>query len=277
VPLSVLLCEGVAGGPDTRILFHILRGVVGVVQPYGGKDGLPVRVAARREMRTDAARSCCALGDGDFPRDPEVWNPSDEARPWIDKQGMRIGWLWRRKEIENYLLDPSVLAHVFAWSDEQRGQYEQYVRAAWEKATVSTAARMALTCHAPVKGRLETGIEPHLDRDAVRERLLARAHGYNADQHVDTTALEERWIALLPECEPGGRFFANAATIFAGKDVFSLLVNQKGIQGFQPELKSKAKLVERVLQAMEKDEAPHEWLPEWRSLRAAVSAWSPSD
>lgn len=276
MPLTTLLCEGTSGSPDARLLRQILRGVVGVVQPMGGKDGLPVRVVARRETGIATALRCCALGDGDFPREPETWAPSDEARPWIDKYGAHIGWLWRRKEIENYLFDAHVLARVFSWSDSKQDLYVQHVRKAHDQAAMSTAARMALTCHAPGKGRLDTNINPRLSQQDIGQKLLERATAYAADHCIDAAALEARWKALIPECLAGGRFHPHAEVVFAGKDLCDLLGNAPGIQQIQPELKSKPQLVERVLLAMEQDDAPHEWLPEWRSLRIAVQAWSPA-
>lgn len=275
MPLTTLLCEGTSGSPDARVLRQILRGVVGVVQPMGGKDGLPVRIAARRETGIPSTSSCGALGDGDFPRQPETWAPSDDARPWIDKRGNQVGWLWRRKEIENYLFDVDVLTRVFSWKEARRALYVHQLSIAHERAAVSTAARMALTCHAPSKGRLDTNIDPRLSEQDIGQKLLERATAYATAHRVDAAVLEARWKTLIPECQPGGRFHANAGIVFSGKDICHLLVNAPGIQDIQPELKSKVKLVERVLLAMEQDDSPHEWLPEWRSLRAAVEAWSP--
>lgn len=91
---------------------------------------------------------------------------------------------------------------------------------AHELAAVSTAARMALTCYAPSKGRLDTHVEPRLSQQEIRQKLLDRAAAYAADHCIDcidVAAMEARWKALIPE-----------------------------------------------------------WLPEWRSLRAAVQAWSPA-
>lgn len=276
MPLTTLLCEGIPGGPDARVLRQILRGVVGVVQPMGGKDGLPVRVVARRETGIPTTMRCCAVGDGDFPRQPETWAPSDEAKPWIDKHGVHIGWLWRRKEIENYLFDADVLTRVFSWLDAKRALYKDRVRTAHDQAAVSTAARMALTCHAPSKGRLDTKIDPRLSQQDIGQKLFERVTAYAAAHRVDAAALEARWKALIPECQLGGRFHANAEVVFSGKDICPLLVSAPRIQDIQPELKSQEKLVERVLLAMEQDDSPHDWLPEWRSLRAAVEAWSPA-
>ncbi len=54
------------------------------------------------------------LKDGDFDRDWQA--PSDQPRPWTKQLGSRrverIGWTWARKEIENYLIDPEVVARA---------------------------------------------------------------------------------------------------------------------------------------------------------------------
>ena len=110
MPVSVLLCEGEDNSPDVRLLGALLRGTGVSVEPSGGKGVLQNLVRSRRFQNPRV----CGLTDGDFPRKPETWMlSSDEGpRPWVPKDAM-LGWKWRRKEVENYFIDPEVLQRTF--------------------------------------------------------------------------------------------------------------------------------------------------------------------
>src|SRR5882724_9783651 len=104
MPVSVLLCEGVTGSPDARILRKLLAGIC-TVEPCGSKSGMDARVLAWRSAipgSTVAALRDADL-DGEWPRD------KDQPQPWIKKvvggQSVPLGWIWSRTEIENYLID----------------------------------------------------------------------------------------------------------------------------------------------------------------------------
>lgn len=187
-------------------------------------------------------------------------------------QGEMLGWQWRRKEIENYLVDPEVLTRALGWDAAKRGAYESSLERVLDDLGPATAARMALTACAPRKVRLATDVrlgaaEAELERD-----LVDIAAKYNEGARVEELALVETFRWCLPECRPGGRFRAQAREVFAGKNIVDRI---QSTAGFDRELKNKDALFERVLVALERDAAPHEWLPEWRALRGAVESWEP--
>ena len=270
MPVNLLLCEGGPKSPDIRVLSAVLNGVAGEVRPSGGKQGLRELVKSLRVHN----RSCVALADGDFPRIPESWAASDEARRWDD--GIEfLGWLWRRKEVENYLLDPEVLKRTFGWTTTKVLDYQAQLAEAAKIISVPTAARMSLVVHAPKKTRLETNVTLTLPDSELRTQLSRRARNYNSGATIKAKALLETYHRLKPECSPSGRLHPSALVVFAGKDLMQALGHMKGVRAIQPELADGTALTESVLETLEKSPAPYTWLPEWSSLRAAVEAWTP--
>lgn len=267
MPVALLLCEGPPQSFDVRLLSVLLRGVVGEIRPSGGKDGFPNLVKSLRRSQPDT----CGLCDGDFPRLPETWMPSDDAAEWTVGTEC-LGWRWRRKEVENYLLDPVVLQRALAWSDEQRGDYEAAVERVLSRLAPSTAARMALTAHAPRKVRVDTQVDPTASEAKIEELLRAKASAYNAGALIDEAALLSSYRELLPECK-AGRFRPHGLSVFSGKSIAALLGNSAKIQDLHPSLKHIDSLGDAVIEAAAKALAPHEWLPEWNSLRQAVELW----
>lgn len=269
MPVSVLLCEGVDNGPDVRLLGAILRGTGVSIEPSGGKDGFSNLVRSRRRQNPRV----CGLSDGDFPRKPETWTPPTDAGPRVWKlQDAMLGWMWQRKEVENYFIDPDVLQRALRWDAAKRTAYVTQLERLLDALGHATAARIALTACAPRKLRLDTAVPLDATEDKLREHLRERARVYNDGAGLDVAKLIEAFERHAPECLPGGRFRARALEVFAGKDVFARLQNTSG---FAAELKNKPRLEETILDALLRDEAPHEWLPEWTALRAAVMSWLP--
>lgn len=163
--VSVLLCEGIANGPDVRLLRVILRGIPVEIVPSGGKDGFPSAVLAARAQipRT------CAFADNDFPRQPDSWTTASDGAEWrVNRENVdvMIGWRWRRKEIENYFIDPSVLARVLTWNDAEKADYEAKLENIFDELSHLTAGRMALTACAASRNRLETKLS--FTKDALQ-------------------------------------------------------------------------------------------------------------
>lgn len=267
MPVSLLLCEGEDRGPDVRLLRAMLRSLRLEVRPSGGKAELRSLVLRmRREIP-----GVCGVADSDFPREPEAWKHATDACPWVSKQ-VALGWLWRRKEIENYLVDPAVLTRALRWSADQAAAYTTVLAGVFAALGPMTAARMALTVCAPYVEPFDTSMphETDLERlsDALRERVAER----NRRACVDVPRLLATFGRLVPECGPEGRFLGHALDAFSGRDVLARLVQTAGSPR---ELKDRDTLVERVVDALEHDAAPQQWLPEWASLHAAIRGWTP--
>jgi hypothetical protein len=271
--VSVLFCEGGNNSPDVRLLGAILRGTGVLVLPSGGKDGFSNLIRGWRRQDPRA----CGIVDGDFPRRPEAWSPSSEPGPrtWIarhDDVEVMLGWTWQRKEVENYFLDPDVLARAFRWGDAKKRDYIERLEGVFDTLGYVTAARMALTACAPRKKRVETRLGLDLGPDRLKEVLRSRAREYSKDAILDEDELIEAFERHAPDCLPGGRFRQHALEVFAGRNVFAKI---EQTSGFAPELKNPEMLQEIVLEALVKDAFPHTWLPEWTALRSAVEIWTP--
>jgi len=272
VPVSVFLCEGEDRSPDVRLLRAVLRTLRLEVRPSGGKGGLAALV---RSLRRDGGK-VCGIIDGDFPRRPTEWRARAEACAWQVKHQeteVMCGWVWCRKEIENYLIDLVVLGRALRWTDTELQSYRERLLAIHESLGFVTAARMALTAVVPKTRSLSTAMPLHDDEAKIRDTLEELAEERNTAAAIDVANLLDQFGRLVPECQAGGRFFADALTLFAGKDVHARMQQTRGIPS---QLKDKDTLVERVVHALERDAEPHRWLPEWEALHAAIRDWSPS-
>lgn len=134
MPLSLLLCEGVAGSPDARVLAKLVAGRC-AIEPAGSKYGLDSQVLIRRTIINGLV---AGLRDADFDRDwtgpeanPEIWSKHAEGGV-----AHRLGWCWRRKEIENYLIDPIVVSNALGLNAPDLAVY----RTLLEKAATSSIA-----------------------------------------------------------------------------------------------------------------------------------------
>lgn len=112
-----LVCEGPADGLDVRVLDLVIAQKLGrAVQiiPAGGDSSLrSVRWWLEERSRTQRP-------DGTWrpPRDRTYAIEDRNFRQAADVEKLRQKpngkrWMWRRHEIENYLLDPRLVAHAF--------------------------------------------------------------------------------------------------------------------------------------------------------------------
>ncbi|WP_437937670.1 hypothetical protein [Sorangium sp. So ce341] len=274
MPVSVLLCEGEDNGPDVRLLHAILRGTGVQVEPSGGKDAFAGLIRGRRRQTPGV----CGLIDGDFPRDPGAWTEATDPGPrrWTLRQGekrLMLGWMWRRKEVENYLLDPDVLARALRWDPAAKSHYVAQLERVFDALGHVTAARIALTCCAPRRNRLETQVRLDATKQELAQELQDKADAYTEGARLDKDKLLQAFERHVPDCLSGGRFRQHALEVFAGKNILARIQHTPG---FHPILKRKPELEERILNALEHDAEPHSWLPEWAALRSAVEAWMPA-
>lgn len=90
------------------------------------------RVAEERKKLIESSY----LRDRDFDNDP----PADLHAPTVDRisGGVVQGWRWCRHEIENYLLEPEIVARATGW---ERGDFARSLLAAARALRHYTAAR----------------------------------------------------------------------------------------------------------------------------------------
>lgn len=273
MPVNILLCEGREDGADQRIL----RKLVGDMQvrPTAGKDAVRGFVLHLRTFMKNPR--ICAVIDADFPRKPREWSPPQGIPEWSwhdrrENELHRLGWTWPRKEIENYWIDPEVLARTFHWTDAQRDEYARRLDGVLDSLGPPTAARIALTACAPRRDRLSTQVSLVSDPARLEEELRNLAAEYNEDGKLEEQRLLDEFRETLPLCSPGGLLRKHALAVFAGKDILARI---QCTAGFPREIKDRNNLVAAITKTVQHEPEPHRWLPEWTSLRDAVEAWEP--
>lgn len=81
--------------------------------------------------------------DGDFPKE---WNqPTGVPKRWMASDGVALGWRWERTEIENYVIDPTVVAKALGSAAPQPANYVAALEAARDRLMFYQAARAALS------------------------------------------------------------------------------------------------------------------------------------
>ncbi|MBM4080820.1 MAG: hypothetical protein FJ278_14035 [Planctomycetes bacterium] len=112
-----LVCEGPADGLDSRALDAVVAQILRVpviVSPAGGDSSL-ASVASWLEERSRRTRKDGTLGppsDRAFSIEDRDYRPRAEAdASWHTKGNKRL--MWRRHEVENYLLEPGVVLRAF--------------------------------------------------------------------------------------------------------------------------------------------------------------------
>lgn len=105
MPVSELLVEGEL---DATLLNAVLRGKP-AVRSGGSKNALKPKVVEDR--RRNKLSTASYIRDRDFDIDP----PAVRVQPQVherDAKGQVLGWFWCRHEMENYLLEPGLVARA---------------------------------------------------------------------------------------------------------------------------------------------------------------------
>ncbi len=273
MPVSVLLCEGNNTSPDARVLNKLLAGLC-EVKPFGGKYGMGDRILARREVL--GATSVFGLLDGDF----REWTvPKGIPISWViepQNSKQHIGWRWERKEIENYLIDPVVVARALGALPDD---YEALLRSTAVSLSAYQAARITLTLHRPRFSPLQNSFgTKHGDTELPEANALDAVHcldaakdviqRWNEHRSLDDVCVEATFNRVLPECEEGGARFMHFVTGFAGKDLLWGMSAGLAKAGFS----SPRVFLERILVGISKSsDNVAAWLPEWTALRELVA------
>jgi hypothetical protein len=264
MPVNVLFCEGNAGSPDARLLVRILGGRCLIV-PKGGKYGMGERILGRRDVQP----ATFGILDGDFV---EQWSAAaDKLNEW-SSGAVHFGWRWNRKEIENYLIDPLVVANALADRAPLSDEYRVALESARDHISVYTAARTALTLCRPRRlsplpntiGR-PRGSARHPFPDGIDEascirglRLIVAEH--SAAQSIDCDAAEDHFRRIAPEFQMGEPRHQHFLYTYAGKDLLYAMDPQLRAWGYD----GCWSFLETVLIAIERSSQDvATWLPEW--------------
>lgn len=227
MPLSQLYVEG---SLDVILMTNIASTLpegAPAILSGGSKGSLRPRVAEARRKQIHA----CYLRDRDFDTDP----PEARSEPVADRnaQGDVIGWRWCRHEIENYLLEPAIVARATGWHE---ADYTRSLLAAARSLRYYTAARWAVgtarrslpplydLCTRPDTLRNEIKVPGDLSEQASRGWIATYVGDFrDAVAHqladVTTAATFERWSRLLDLVSDPQQ----ALLCHAGKDLLAAL------------------------------------------------------
>lgn len=223
MPIAKLFIEG---NLESEVLNPICQGTP-LLQRGGSKNSLrPRAITERRENKVVAGY----LRDRDFDFDP----PLDLTKPSVDsdEDGVPFGWRWCRHEIENYLIDPSIVSEAMGWPVSE---FEEVLQQTAQKIRHYEAARWTV-------GIVRRTFPPNYDLktrpDRLRELDLPQAleandvnawASHNIESHragivsaTDSAAVQ----ASLADCAArfDDAFVADVAKVllwFSGKDLLA--------------------------------------------------------
>jgi hypothetical protein len=267
VPVTQLYCEGAAAGTDIRIISQIApRGCV--VKAIGSKNRLAEAVIADRRI----VPSLAGLVDRDFDCVQGAIN--QQPIPLLES-ATQVGWSWERKEIENYLLDPSVVEQAcipkYGFTLEQ---YQRALQQAAEDLKFYTAARTALSC-CGFKDRWGSSIENvfsanysfpgKLERQACQVKIEEIVNRGKGNRIVTAANVIQKFDEILPQFITSGHRLSHPLVYFSGKDLLLAMKPSLNIWLPNPQ-RSIQTFTERVVKQLERAEDVWTWLPEWSAL-----------
>ena len=274
MPVSLLLCEGGEKSPDIRVLRAILSGINMTIRSSGGKYGLGAMILAQREARNTA--SIAGILDRDFDASLDV--PNNQPRNWQSNDGQIIfGWRWERCEIENYLVDPSVVQQAIPSRFPDADEYTQALNRAVLRISTYSAARTALSISrrrfTPLKncwGR-ESNLK-HQFPDNTTDQDCIDGIGIALSEYQDCVGVTNDEVVhqfenQRPIFSPGGIKHNHFLNYYSGKDLMVSMTPDLNLWGFA----SPKVFREAVLSGIERSsEDIWQWLPEWGNLRAQI-------
>ncbi|MCP4701598.1 MAG: hypothetical protein GY862_32775 [Gammaproteobacteria bacterium] len=196
-------------------------------------------------------------------------------------QATLIGWLWERKEIENYLLDPVVVKH--ALGNLAPPNYSQLLDNAANLIACYQAARTALAVFQNTAVQLNTkfGLSrgksrylfPNKFDDAnCQAGILQNVMNYERQyKEADSNNVLQKYQTFLPDCtDAAGNRRQDFLYAFAGKDLLWALhdpLMKNGVGGGGPAF------LEKITKAIENTtDDIATWLPEWQALRKLLES-----
>jgi len=276
VPVNILYCEGGKNSPDIRVLANLLAGVC-MIKPAGSKYGLDRTILFIRQTLPGSVAA--ALRDRDFDQDDSA--PVNSPINWKvrdNEKYIQIGWSWKRKEIENYLIDPEVVSHALGSKAPCADDYRAALEHSAKTIADYTAARIALSLSRkrllPLKNCWgNAGINdkhafpPSLSESDCRYGIKNIVCQYEQAQIVTEKDVLSSFEQLLPACRPEGQRFCHFLTFFSGKDLLFGMESELSRWGFQ----KPSCFQERIVKGIEKSpDNVWNWLPEWNQLRQLI-------
>lgn len=280
MPLTKLFVEG---SLDHQVLNGVFQGSP-LLKVGGSKNALGPQARRDRENEEGSKLAAGYLRDRDFDFEP----PSDLTQPTPDAQddkGRPFGWRWCRHAIENYLLEPAVVAEATGWSVESivEAQLESarkirdYQAARWTVGRIrqSLPPNYELDTRPASLKKKELALPPALDAATVHAWTTGTVSHFKA--HLGSKLHPDRVEELLRAYE--ARFNEGFLTDihqvliwFSGKDLLAGLREWLEQRGCPSPKDLRSKLGDWVEWNPDRT---LELLPEWQRLRDLVqtSAW----
>lgn len=227
MPVSPLYVEGSLDVILMTSIVSTLPGGAPAILSGGSKGSLRPKVAEARKKGNEA----CYLRDRDFDTDP----PAHTGEPTVDgeSQGVVLGWRWCRHEIENYLLEPDIVAHATGWNQTEyvatlvrvAHSLRFYTAARWAVGTARRAVPpLHELCTRPIGLKNEIKVPSDLSEQASRGWASQYVGDYRGKVQLELADTEvastfERWSLQLDAAdEPQAVLMWHA-----GKDLLAAL------------------------------------------------------
>ena len=282
MPVNVLYCEG----DDKKSLdIQILKKIVPAscfIKPIGSKHGFIHRILGARGIQ--ANKIVAGIKDRDFDHD-ESTNMPHEWYATINNQRVQLGWYWDRKEIENYLIDPTVVKYALGYTTARLNEYKVLLQKSAKKIAYYTAARMALSgvsypsmpfnCWGDER---ELGYFFPKDKGLKEPDCRSKISSIIAEKKIkiDSSKVEvlEQFEQLLEIYKPGGKRFEQYLTFFAGKDLLYMMRHDLKKFGFKDSQQASCYTFrDAVIRGIQySPEDVWTWLPEWQKFRELLES-----
>ena len=218
--------------------------------------------------------------DGEWPREKE------HPQPWVERiaggRTVQLGWLWSRTEIENYLIDPAVVAAALGSKAPEPAQYQRILERAADRLSTYTAARVALsTSRIPIKSLKNKWGKPRggdrhpfpesLDRSSCRKHLKRIVRDCAQNVVPTENQVIGRFNALRRDFAKNGTRRSDYLHAYSGKDLLIQINEELPSIGFADFGGFREAILLGIASAHQ-DTA--QWVPEWAELRRQVSSFA---
>ncbi|MDR0603790.1 MAG: hypothetical protein LBG80_05745 [Bacteroidales bacterium] len=279
--VDLLFCEGGTQSYDIRILSKLLPLSCRVIAG-GSSRGLRKRIDHARQFYE--TKSVFAIRDRDFPK---KWTGvSQKVLDWITPDHLgelkQWGWIWARREIENYLIDPIIVqksldVHVQQKiSDVSYFNLEEYISAlnsARDSIRIYQAARTALTQagkpsylrtnFGKARGKYNYRFPQKRDILSCEQEMKKMFQTRNKQIITINETLENFHRIFEEECSFGKPRYNDYLYAFSGKDILWAMEDWFAKIG----LKNNINFQEIILTGIENSyEDIATWCNEWKNL-----------
>jgi hypothetical protein len=271
MPIAKLFIEG---NLESEILNPILQGSP-VLQRGGSKNSLRPRARAERKENKVAAGY---LRDRDFDYDP----PVDISQPTLDYEddGVPIGWRWCRHEIENYLIEPTIVSEATAWQIKDVEQailqsarvIRNYEAARWTVGKVRRALPPRYEMRTRPDDLNEIALPMGIDPEAASSwaSTTIETHRNRIDKAADPSEVIKSFDAFVAHFDDD--FVADVSNVllwFSGKDILAGMTEWLNTKTFANPGAFRASMRDWVIGNPERT---LELLPEWNNLTVLLKA-----